>query len=407
MVRGMKKAEFYEFLVYFYNRPLAALIIELAGLFGKVVYVPGVGYFVNDPDIAKSVLINGKDFPSGAKGGVGYLITQIMGEYALLNMDGIDHTVLKAKLRDLFKPAYVDLLIQDTVARTTEEMRAALLRGEEVDIVKFIHTCTTRMTCKMIGVKVNPEREQAVYGEIFEAAVKMTSYGALLVDHLSPEQVSEAQKSFEVIAGYTRQSYEDTTHSDQSVTQLLRGFGFTFDQVKGLITVLILGGTETISASVPRIVALLIDTGQLSRLRQHPDLMVKTIDEGLRVVSPSAVVLRGIPESVDAGGYHFKKGRRVLVSIYNVLKSKRYYKNPRKFVIDRDQDPRIKYMWFGGGPHACLGFPVVQKLIGTILTALVGLPGELEIQGRKYSRNVVFPTYTRLTVKLSHGSVQK
>ena len=84
----VNRAQKHEFLLYFTAHPIPTLLSEVINIFGQSVYFPGMGYFINDPILAKEILLDER-FSKSGKGSTGAIITQIMGEYSLLNMDGI------------------------------------------------------------------------------------------------------------------------------------------------------------------------------------------------------------------------------------------------------------------------------------------------------------------------------
>ena len=83
----MDKAAWHERALHWHNRPLAALLMKGVTLWGRGVYVPGVGYVVNDPDVAVQ-LLNHEAFRSKGPGSMDEVITGLVGRDALLNMDG-------------------------------------------------------------------------------------------------------------------------------------------------------------------------------------------------------------------------------------------------------------------------------------------------------------------------------
>jgi hypothetical protein len=50
--------------------------------------LPPIGTFINDAEIAREVLTDTAHFDSHSPGSLGVLLTQALGSYALLNMDG-------------------------------------------------------------------------------------------------------------------------------------------------------------------------------------------------------------------------------------------------------------------------------------------------------------------------------
>ena len=73
--------------------------------------------------------------------------------------------------------------------------------------------------------------------------------------------------------------------------QFLREAGVDHDASCGAAAALFLTGTETVVALLPRLVALLVDTGQ-----QDADLDA-AVDEALRFTAPSPAMLRRVAGS--------------------------------------------------------------------------------------------------------------
>ena len=87
----MDKAQWYEWLVYVLNRPVAYGLLEAARHLGDVVHIPRIGYVISEAEIAREVLTDEVHFNSHSPGSLGVLITQVLGPYALHNMDGPAH----------------------------------------------------------------------------------------------------------------------------------------------------------------------------------------------------------------------------------------------------------------------------------------------------------------------------
>ena len=72
--------------------PLTSLLLAVVVLL--------IGTFVNDAEIAREVLTDTAHFDSHSAGSLGVLVTQALGPYALLNMNGPEHRQLKRRLLD-------------------------------------------------------------------------------------------------------------------------------------------------------------------------------------------------------------------------------------------------------------------------------------------------------------------
>jgi cytochrome P450 len=390
----------HELLIYLADHPLALLLAEISRPIA-VVHVPGLGYIVNDLAIARQILEREDAFSKTGPGSMGAMISQVVGASALMNMDGADHLALRAKLTDLFSAAYLDSITTQALAEPAAMLRQDLEAGRRVDLVRFMHLLSGRMMCHMLGI--NPPRagQAETYLEMFDAGRQLTSPPGLFRTRLTPTQVAERRARFERLVAYGRDAYERAGANSDSVLQRLRQFGLAFEEVKGVLAALFTVGTQTISAAVPRIVSLLVDTGQMTRLRQSPQLLATAVDEGLRYTVPSPISLRSVAhDHVLVNGHHFRGGRRVLILTYNIMKQPRWCTKPRQFDITRVQDRNARHLWFGAGPHFCLGFNLAQREIRTVLKVFMELSGEVRVAKRRYARNVLVPAYASLEVEL-------
>jgi cytochrome P450 len=127
-----------ELRVYAANHLPAFLLVEGVRHLGAVVYLPGVGYLVNDPEVGRAVLEDSDAFTKTGPGNMGSMITQVVGENALVNMEESAHQAMTAKLHDLFSAAYFDVVSREVLAESGARLRRELLAGREVDLVRFM-----------------------------------------------------------------------------------------------------------------------------------------------------------------------------------------------------------------------------------------------------------------------------
>lgn len=85
------------------------------------------------------------------------------------------------------------------------------------------------------------------------------------------------------------------------------------------------------------------------------------IDESLRLFPPAWVVGRRNYKDDELGGYHIPKGTNILMPIWYLHHSEKYWDEPYKFKPERfapekrNQIDRFVYFPFGGGPRLCIG----------------------------------------------------
>lgn len=401
--KSQRLARYHETRVYLASHSLAFGLAQIVRRLGASVRVPGLGTVINDPDLGSAILSDPR-FTKSGPGSSGVIITQVMGEAALMNMDGADHRALRGRLANLFAPAYleshIDPLLAGEMAALQEALAATRSGGSAVDLVDVMHRLSGRLMCHMLGVAPEPGSEDATYRRVVGLGSKMIRLMTLTTESLSPRQQAEARSYFEQLTELARPAFEDTDAPGDAVVHRLRNSGLTFEEARGILAVLFLAGTETLSTAVPRIVALLLDTGSFDRLRQDRGLLPSAIDEGLRLTAPLPVMLRSSSSPVRLNGHNFRQDGRIVLFAYNFMRHAGYSEEPESFDIRRVQHPRIKNLWFGAGPHFCLGYALAHREIAAVITALLDAPGTPHIEGRSYARGVLLPAYSSLRLRL-------
>jgi cytochrome P450 len=375
--------------VYIASHPGAWLLAEVTRRLGPVVRVPWLGALVSEPAIAWTLLQDDERFTKAGPGSVGALVTQVMGGHALINMDGAPHRELRDRLRSLFAPSCVDALAREAFSEPLCSLQAALARGEVIDLVAFMHELTGRVTCRMLGV--DPD-DEAAFGDIVALGQRLSAGVELAARALPPRRVAQLRQEFERLVAYA---------APGSFASRLAELGLSESEVKGVLGTLLLVGTQTTSVAVPRIVALLLDTGEWSRLRADRGLLGSAVDEGLRCTVPVPATIRSVARDSEVHGHRFREGSRAFVFTYNLAKHPRLFPDPGVFDIARRcAEPRARHLWYGHGPHFCLGFALAQREIAAVLEALLDVPGELRVVRRRAARGVLLPSYARLEVAL-------
>ena len=396
----MSKAEWHEQLVYAMNRPVAYALLEASRRLGAVVHIPRIGYVISDVDIARTVLTDNDHFDSHSPGSLGFLISQVLGPYALLNMDGPAHKDLKRRLLDVFSTKYVQALLGSATDEIVEEFRQDLQAGRVVDVVEFMKHFASRMACDLIGVRIDSNNERAAYSDMFRLATEFTALAGLGKRRLDDNDLQKANQIIEQLAAHIRGSYEDATIRDHSLTQQMRALGFSFEEIKGVVIIVMIGATELITYGLPRVLSLLIDSGQMARLQANPGLLNQAIDEGFRLVTPSNVILRAVVADCEIDGYSFCAGQRALIVFNNIMKQAKHFSQATRFNIERTIDTRLRRLPFGAGPHTCLGTGLAIAEAQTVLKALISLDGEFAILQRRYNRGKTYPGYSSLLIQL-------
>jgi cytochrome P450 len=375
--------------------PLARVARRWRG--GGMVRVPTVGVVVSDAELAHEILVRSDDFTKNGPGSISATMTELIGPSALANMDGDAHHRLRAKLNDLFAPASARALLQAADAPLAR-LRAELRDGKVVDLARWMRLLSGRITLDMLGVSLPAGEEEG-------AALELVALGERIVAGFDLRRISESKarqmrSDCDALAEYVRAGYQSATVPSSSLIYRLRKLGLSFDEARGVISLTFLAGTLSTAASLPRIVALLVDSGQMGSLRGRPDAISRAVAEGLRYVAPVPATVRIAARDSSVQGYDVAAGERLVILTCNLARDAGLFPDPDRFDAGRVHDPRARNLWYGAGPHFCLGFAVAQRELLLTLDALLAEPGELRIVRRRVGVRRLLAGYSSLEIRL-------
>jgi cytochrome P450 len=380
----------HETRLYLAAHPFAYPLMRLLARFGPVVRVPGLGVVVNDASVARAVLTDER-FRKDGPGSPGDLWTPVLGPSVLLNMEGPDHLALRRKLTPLFTPAYVAALVDDVLREPLAALDARLARGETVDLVDAMRVMAGAVICRTIGLDLGAGPGSAAVAEerareLFAEGERVVSMVSLRSRRLSDRQAAAARKVLDRIGDVAQAAYE--AGDEATVMGRMRALGLSAAEARGAAGAFFLTGTETVATFVPRLVALVLDHG-LDR-RAVLENLDQVIDEAMRVTTPTPLMLRSVSEPARVGEVAVRPGDRVLIVTHNCARAH------GPFDPSRPHPPELRRLWFGAGPHFCIGYPLALAEIRAV--AGVVLSRGVRVTGRRAARGVLIPTYEHLWI---------
>ncbi|MCO1660381.1 cytochrome P450 [Pseudonocardia humida] len=368
-----------ETLLHLAAHPLAFPFLRLVGRCGPVVRVPGIGVVVNDAAVAHRVLRDTTAFGKSGRGSSGALWTPVLGPSVLLNMDGPAHTELRRKLAGLFTPAAVEAICADVLAAPLARAERRLAAGGTVDLVDLARTCAGAVICAIVGLDADEAecRRMFARGEEIAATVRLST------KQLSDRQVATARRVLGGITGPAARAY--AAGDPSTVVGRMRELGLSEREALGAAAAFFLTGTETVASFLPRLVALLCDH---DRQDAEPGAAV---EEALRLTTPSPVMLRAVTAAARVGTVRVRPGQRVVIATYNCTRVP-----GRGFAPERAR-PDLGRLWFGSGPHSCIGYPLATAQIRAVAGAVLR-HAPLRVVRRRYATGVLIPGYRVLEV---------
>ena len=353
---------------------------------GRVRRVPGLGVVVKDAALLRATLMDTAGFSKNGPGAPSDLWTPVLGPSVLLNMEGADHAALRRKLGPLFAPAFVEGLVAASLGPATGALGAALDRGETVDLVDHARRSASAVISRLVGLADEEGRSDVVDDELFARVSAITGFVSLARPRLTGPQLAAARAILAELGEHAVRAY----HGDEStVPGRMRAIGLDEREAMGAVGAFVLTGTETIVSFVPRLAAILIDSGWLPRLATDRALVDAAIAEGLRVTTPSPVMLRSTTRPGSIGRVAVRPGDRVVLATFAA--------NRALGEFDPQSNPaaQLKQLWFGAGVHYCLGAPLAMAQIRITLDTLLARP-TVGIAARRAARGVLIPSYASL-----------
>jgi len=357
----------------------------LKSLRGPVRRVPGLGVLVNDATLLRGVLMDPEHFSKKGKGASSDLWTPILGPSLLLNMDGVDHLTLRRKLGPLFAPAYVEALAAQSLAGAVTDITTRLKNGERVDVVTEVRRYASIMVSQLVGLPV-----EAFSDDLFARVASITRFVSLTKPRFTPRELAIAKGVLDELTANSREAYR--AGGDATVPGRMRELGLTEDEALGAVGAFVIVGTETLVSYLPRLVAVLVDSGWYPHLLADRSLIDPAIAEGLRVTTPSPVMLRSVVADATIGSVPVHTGDRVVLATFAANRAL------GPFDPSLNTAATVKQLWFGAGTHFCLGAPMAMAEIRLVVDALLAA-GPIRVVSRSASRGVMIPSYASLVIE--------
>ncbi|WP_290801441.1 cytochrome P450 [Herbiconiux sp.] len=359
----------------------------LASIRRPVLRVPRVGVVVTDAALLRGVLLDTEAFRKTGPGSPADLWTPVLGPSVLLNMEGIDHLALRRRLAPLFSPAFVAALTDEALGDAVDGLTRRLQAGERVDLVREVREYAGRVISRLVGL------DRAVIGEeLFARVSAITGFVRLSRPRFTERQVRAARRVLDELTRHARRAYRvgDATTVPGRMSEL----GLSEDEAMGAVGAFVLTGTETLVSYLPRMVALLADTGWLAAVAADRRMLDPAIAEGLRVTTPSPVMLRSVERDATIGTVRVHPGDRVVLATFLADRA------AGSFDPVANPAASLKQLWFGAGAHFCLGAPLAMAQITRVLGAVLDAEQQhpLAVGERRAQRGALIPGYSRLVL---------
>ena len=287
----------------------------------------------------------------------------------MLNLDPPDHERLRKLVNKAFTARRVSELRPRITAITTGLLDDMSTRREVDLLASFAFPLPITVICELLGVPV-ADRDQfrawsativadTVSPEVFQAhATAMTGYFQALIATRRREPADDLLSAL-----ISARDDKDRLSENELLSMAF--------------LLLVAGHETTVNLIASGVLALLLNPGELARLRADHSLLGAAVEELLRYVNPvNNATFRFTGEPVEIGGVPIGPGEVVLVSLSGANRDPSRYPDPERLDLGRDSGGHLA---FGHGIHYCLGAPLARLEAEIAFTGLLERFGSMTL----------------------------
>jgi cytochrome P450 len=271
-------------------------------------------------------------------------------ELHMLNSDPPDHERLRKLVNKAFTARRVEQL-RPRISAITTELLDDMSTRQEVDLLASLaFPLPITVICELLGVPVADRDE-------------FRAWSATIVSSTVSPDVFQAHGT--AMTGYFRKMLAARRRepADDLLSALVAARDeedrLTEDELLSMAFLLLVAGHETtVNLIGSGMLALLLNPGEMARLRADRSLLGSAVEELLRYVNPvNNATLRFAGEPLEIGGQQVSPDEVVLVSLSGANRDPSRYADPDRLDLSRDS---AGHLAFGHGIHYCLGAPLAR-----------------------------------------------
>jgi cytochrome P450 len=290
-------------------------------------------------------------------------------ELHMLNSDPPDHARLRTLVNKGFTARRVELL-RPRIAAIAAGLLDDMSTQREVDLLaSFAFPLPITVISELLGVPV-ADRDQ------------FRAWSATIVSDTASPEVFQADAT--AMIGYFRTllAARRREPADDLLSALISARDDTDrlseNELLSMAFLLLVAGHETtVNLIASGMLALLLNPGELARLRADRTLLGPAIEELLRYVNPvNNATFRFAGEPLEIGGVPVGPGEVVLVSLSGANRDPARYADPDQLDLSRDGGSHLA---FGHGIHFCLGAPLARLEAEIAFTGLLERYGDMRL----------------------------
>jgi cytochrome P450 len=290
-------------------------------------------------------------------------------EQHMLNSDPPDHGRLRRLVNKAFTARHIERLRPRIDAITASLLDEIPVRSEVDLIAAFAFPLPITVICELLGV---PTGERDDFRDWSTTVVSNTASPDVMYAHAT------------AMVGYFRTllAAKRREPTDDLLSALIAvrdsGDSLSEDELVSMAFLLLVAGHETtVNLIASGVLALVLNPGELRRLRADPGLIGGAVEELLRYTAPvSHATFRCAAEPVDLGGVRIGRGDPVFVALSGANRDPARFGDPEGLNLGRDSSGHLA---FGHGIHFCVGAPLARLEAEVAFTSLLSRFGDIEL----------------------------
>ncbi len=287
---------------------------------------------------------------------------------ALLDLEGLDHTLLRRAFAPFFKPSAIRSLqyqVERICVELVRNVQNELAEHGEADLVaELTSQLPVRVICSILGVPEEDRTQVRVWSERMVQLFEM---------RLPPEHIAIGQESSRMLADYFFELVQiRRAHPQEDLISKMIHMGkesIDSQEVVSNIVLLVNGGTGALTNGLGTgLVQMLQDPQLWQEYCEQKDVITQsTIEEIFRFDAPLQLFERTSLIDLDVMGVSIRRGEKVGLLLGAANRDPRRFRNPDRFDLRRSPNPHLS---FSAGTHFCLGAPLARLEAQLVLPLL-------------------------------------
>jgi len=336
------------------KRPVCPVEMPSGNRLWLVTRYADVRFVMNDPRFSRDLV-----FP-GAPRMAGDDLTSVEG--SLFNLEGADHTRLRAVLGSYFTRRSADEWRSTAWRHARDLLDRMERRGPGADLVgEFSEPLVARFAADVMGISLD---EHAWTQERIREQLDLLG---------SRQQIAAATAALGELAGRlvdrSGGSGPGPSGLVATLARAVRAGTITRQEAVGTTGLLLMNVTDPLVPPLTvGIMTLLLHSAQLADCGRDPELWPEAVREVLRYHNNGITNFPRVAlEDVERHGLQISKGEGVITSTLAAAHDPREFTDPEVFDIHRAEKGSV---FFGAGPHFCLGSVLAPVVLATVFTVL-------------------------------------